>query len=58
MRKHLSILLFLIFILASCQNTKSERLSAEPDAKTETENNHIALVKKMLKEGDNKNPSY
>lgn len=52
MRKQHSILLFLIFILASCQNTKSKRLSPEPD------NNHIALVKKMLKEGDNKNPSY
>lgn len=57
MKKIISILPIVILVLLSCQNNKTETNSGNYEAKMETETNNIALVKKLLLEGDNKNPS-
>ena len=55
MKKLLSILAVFIFVLCSCQDNKSKELLAEQKAQAEIGANNIALVKKLLQEGDNKN---
>ena len=58
MKKTLSILALVILLVWSCGDSTKESVSAIPEVKMETEKNNLALVKRLLSEGDNKNPSY
>ena len=58
MKRTIPILAFIFVVLMSCQNDKTETISGDHDTKKQTEQNNIALVKKMLIEGDNANPSF
>ncbi|MCX2718022.1 ester cyclase [Lentiprolixibacter aurantiacus] len=58
MKKILSILTILVFTLLSCQDNKSKEIPAEQKAQAEIAENNIALVKKLLQEGDNNNVDF
>ena len=42
----------------SCQDNKLQNVLEDLEVKMEVEKNNIALIKRLLIEGDNKNPSY
>jgi steroid delta-isomerase-like uncharacterized protein len=58
MKKLILSTAFLVFALFSCQDDKSKTLLAEQEAQAEIAENNIALVKKLLQEGDDHNVDF
>ena len=58
MKKVISILPVLLLILVSCQDKKAKPDTAILQSNMESGQSNIALVEKLLAEGDNKNPSF